>query len=82
MKKERGWAIAGKHGLYIGWWQRRSDAIAQHVYDLQPTTPRKGVPTVSSPITLHNALEAEHRTAWRYRRKCGDRCVRVTLSYR
>lgn len=32
----QGWAIKGTHGLYVGWWQTRRDAISAHTGDLYP----------------------------------------------
>ena len=29
-KSETGWAIAWEHGLYIGWWLTRKEAIKYH----------------------------------------------------
>lgn len=30
----RGWAIVGNCGIYIGWWLTRREAIKQHTTDL------------------------------------------------
>jgi hypothetical protein len=31
---QKGWAIYGVHGLYIGWWVTREDAIKTHCQEL------------------------------------------------
>lgn len=66
-KTAHGWAIHGTHGIYIGWWQRRSDAIREHCYAYLGTT------DLSEGCTSEAAV-------WKYRRERGDRCVRVTIS--
>lgn len=72
---EHGWAIAGKHGLYIGWWQRRADAIAGHV---------RAVRYIDDPETsgfVMSGLNKDQLVLWKRCRQRGDRAVRVKLRY-
>lgn len=76
MATERGWAIAGKHGLYIGWWQRRREAIAGHVRDVRRTSDPE-----TSGFVLSGGLSATQQKLWKQCRERGDRAVRVQLKY-
>lgn len=69
--KEKGWAIVGNCGLYTGWWQTRVEAIQGHV-----TGYRGGHAARTQGLT------DEDRRQWARRKSLGDRCVRVTISYR
>lgn len=66
MPKETGWAITGKYGLYIGWWQRRRDAIEAHVRDK----------------VICGASKDPVNDIWKMCQKNGDRAVKVTVTYR
>jgi hypothetical protein len=75
MPTERGWAVAGKNGLYIGWWHRRGDAIAGHVRDV-----RRIEEPETSGFYLSRLTEDQSKL-WRKCRQRGDRVVRVKLAY-
>jgi len=34
---EKGWAIKGQFGIYMGWWLTRKDAITEHTKDVGQT---------------------------------------------
>jgi hypothetical protein len=66
--REQWWAIVGRHGLYAGHWQRRSEAIRSHVSDL-----------VDFPGF---APKTEIKKQWARCRRKGDRVVKVTITWR
>jgi len=61
------WAIHGVHGLYIGTWLTRKEAIATHVKELY------GAPNGKADNSIKEAW-------WRCRNK-GDRAVKVEITY-
>lgn len=61
-KSRKGWAIAGRYGLYTGWWFTRREAIDAHVR------------------ALYGGTESSSE-AWKKCRGCGDRAVRVTITW-
>lgn len=71
MKRENGWAIAGPHGLYTGWWQTRAQAICGHLIGYHG----------GNAAATRGLTDAE-RQRWKRRKADGDRCVRVTLTYK
>lgn len=73
--KEKRWVIVGEHGLYIGQWQLRKDAVRKHVSDLW--SGRADMPVLDEFGQLTDA----HREAWKRCRENGDRCVLATISY-
>jgi hypothetical protein len=72
------WAIVGMHGLYVGTWYRRIDAIAAHAHDMrlhvEPETPRY-------PALGFRKLSPEQKTIWRRCKHDGDRAVKVTVTW-
>lgn len=69
MATETGWAIAGRYGLYVGWWMSRNAAIRDHVVDLLNVGQKSGRPT---PAQMQG---------WKKLRKNGDRAVKVRITY-
>ncbi len=65
MPTEKGWAIDGPHGLYVGWWLTRKAAIEEHVRHKVILGPS------ADPI----------KDIWKLCQKAGDRVVRVTIKY-
>lgn len=76
MKKETGWAIVGTHGLYIGWWHRRLDAIVGHVHDCRGINDPE-----PSQFVIGRKLDEVQTAAWERCKARGDRVVKVTISY-
>jgi len=68
---EMGWAIVGRHGLYVGWHRVRREMIAEHVGDIH------GV----SSFTTSRGLDESQMSAWRACQRNGDRAVKVMISY-
>ena len=66
MKTEKRWVITGAYGLYVGQELTRRAAIRKHCADLY-IIPSPRFATVLS--------------AWKHRRKYGDRAVRATITY-
>jgi hypothetical protein len=73
----RGWAIAGKYGLYVDWRRNRIEIIAQHVHD----TWRRGYGEQPSKFPHGRGLDECQRKAWRECRSRGDRAVKVSIKY-
>lgn len=71
MKLRDGWAIIGRHGLYVGWHQTRRQMIAEHVSDIHG---------VASYVTTRG-LDASQIKAWRECTKNGDRAIKVSIHY-
>jgi len=71
MKTERGWAIVGDHGLYIGFHFIRREMIAQHIGDIY------GVQR----FCLGSKLNRSQVEAWHKCQRKGDRAVKVKISY-
>ena len=71
MPQQIGYAIAGKCGLYVGWWLRRVEAIAKHVSDLYGC----------SGFVMGRSLTTEQRDAWEKCKRRGDRAVRVQIRF-
>lgn len=71
MNLRDGWAIIGKHGLYVGWHQTRRQMIAEHVGDLHGVSRFAG-----------RGLDESQLAAWRECQKNGDRAIKVSISYR
>ena len=69
MKTEKMGAIVGIHGLYIGTWFTRREAISGHIADLH-RAPFGGVLT-----------RQDIKRLWDRRKKIGDRAVKVEISY-
>lgn len=74
--KQIGWAIAGKHGLYIDWRQRRVEMIAKHVHDTCST--REEQPSAFPDGTKLDPLQRER---WERCQHRGDRAVKVTITW-
>jgi hypothetical protein len=70
MARQAGWAIASEHGLYIGWWHTRVEAIAGHLAALDGVCNAYGTD-----------LTDEQRKLWAARKRKGDRAVKVRLTY-
>ena len=60
-----GWAIAGKFGLYTGWWFTRREAIRAHIHD------KMIIPSPNFP---------NEKKAWEVCRNRGDRAVKITIN--
>lgn len=73
-ESQRGWAIIGRHGLYVGWWQRRCDAMAGHASEAR----RMGEPEVS-PFVHGRHLDEAQQLAWERCHARGDRVIRVNI---
>jgi hypothetical protein len=69
-RQAAGWAIAHPHGLYVGWWLTRVEAIAGHIEIIE------GVGN-----TYGSELTDEQRRLWAARKRKGDRAVKVKLTY-
>jgi len=76
MGKEQMLAIVGTNGLYIGTWQRRVDAIAEHVHDMRWFEE----PEVSR-FAIGGKLSPEQAKIWRRCQSVGDRAVKVTVTW-
>lgn len=72
MKREVGWAVAGNHGLYVGWSLRRVNAICEHVNAFDPELPA---------YTTHRYLSLAQKKQWAKCKRRGDRVVKVELRY-
>lgn len=70
MAWQLGWAIAGEHGLYIGWQFTRGEAIAEHVNAKLGTTTR-----------AFGGLTPRQSAEWKRCRRKGDRAIRVAIRY-
>ena len=60
------WAIHGAHGLYVGTWQTKSAAIADHA-NAKYVIPCDKYPTIQA--------------AWRECKRKGDKAVKVKITY-
>jgi hypothetical protein len=67
-KSETRWVIVGVHGLYIGQWLQRKEAIADHARVRHPAWPDR-------------PNKDELRRLWRDCRQAGDRCVKATITW-
>ena len=65
-KSEIRWVIVGKHGLYVGQWLTRKDAIYDHVRALYGFN-----------YFLHDAIMKQ----WKECRAKGDRAIKATVVY-
>lgn len=70
VRTERGWAVAGDFGLYMGWHISRTAAIRDHVVEKFGIGERTG------------RLTAAQKRAWARCRKDGGRAVKVELTYK
>ena len=75
--REVRWVIVGKYGLYVGQWDRRCDAIAQHVHDKFDGSPECGV--VSQWPGNRGRLSESQRLAWGRCRALGDYVTRAEI---
>lgn len=66
------WAIQGKHGFYCGTWQRRSDAIKEHIEALFGLSRYDGHAGVM--------LSKEQLRKWTICKNKGDRVVKVKVT--
>lgn len=76
MKKVRdtGWAITGDCGIYVGWWQTRAQAIAEHVVQVRHSSepePRA--------FFHERGLTPQHKKIWERCKRNGDRCIKVEI---
>lgn len=75
-RKQTGWAVVGRHGLYVDWRRTRNAMIAQHVHDIcfrgeeQP-----------SEFVHGRKLDPLQSERWKRCRRNGDRAVKVTISW-
>lgn len=76
-KIEHGWAIASRHGLYVGWRMTRSEAIVNHVHSMRLV----GDPEVSQ-FCVDGKLSPTQKMLWNRHQKNGDYAVKVELKWR
>lgn len=75
-KKQTGWAIVGRSGLYVGWRLTRLEMIAEHVHDMcgvgedQP-----------SEFVSRGKLDPLQRARWERCRSRGDEAVKVIVTW-
>ncbi len=77
MPTEKGWAIIGSCGLYVGWYQTRASMIAHHVHDTWT-----GASEPPHQFALSGKLNPLQQYGWRQCQKRGDRAVRVSITYK
>jgi hypothetical protein len=79
-KTEMRWVIVGEVGLYVGQEQTRAAMIAKHVSE---RLSGMKVDRQERFGTMHAgwSLDAEHRRAWNWCKRKGDRCIRVAITY-
>lgn len=71
-----GWAIAGEHGLYVGWHFRRLDMIAEHVRDVR----HRSEPETSG-FAVGGRLTAAQAKIWARCKRAGDKAVKIKIIY-
>lgn len=70
------WGIVGNSGLYVDQQLDRKDAIAAHVYCYDEELFKAG-----QRFCWSRGLSERQKTAWRARRRAGDRAVKLTISW-
>lgn len=64
-KSETRWVIVGNVGLYNGSWFTRREAISEHV----------------AGYVISDVISDDPIALWKWRRECGDRAVRATITW-
>jgi hypothetical protein len=77
---QTGWAIAGRWGLYVGWSQRRVEAIALHASELAAPL-QYGDPEVSR-FVIGGKLDDAQKLVWKRCQENGDYPVKVKITYK
>lgn len=75
MKEEIRWGIVGNHGLYVGQYFTRADAIIAH-----SATRARDVPEYEKLKRSWHVTD-RHRQIWRKCRRNGDRAVKLRICW-